>query len=114
LHPKISFTEYESNFGSIISIWFSVAVIDVHKLLKHILGIFIQICYKINYILKLRIFKIFKILTKVLNRFNNYSLKILIQMKKINCKILFKFISLNCFISINRNDNRLSQIQNYS
>jgi len=46
LHPKFSFIDFVSNIGSIISMWFSVAVIDMHKAIKKLIICFIYVSKK--------------------------------------------------------------------
>jgi hypothetical protein len=43
LNSKLSFFDYASNLGGIISMWFGLAVIDTHKLFKHFFFFFILI-----------------------------------------------------------------------
>jgi hypothetical protein len=98
LHPKHSFTNYASNIGSIISMWFSFAVIDVHKVIKKIITFFIYISRKINSKLNIENYlKYVSIIIEALVLFNKYFMKCLLKLKKVNWNLLSKMICLSCF-----------------
>jgi hypothetical protein len=98
---KLSLFNYASNLGGIISIWFGVAVIDLHQFVEKLLIIVVTIAFKIKSILNWRnIFQILviQIFIYLLVLINNYISILFLKMKKINWKLIFQTFSLICFI----------------
>ncbi len=99
LHPKLLFINYASNVGSIISMWFSFAVIDVHKAVKQLIICFIHVLKKINSILNIgKYFAYLSTILKALVFGINFLMQSLLKIKKINWKLLSKLICLSFFI----------------
>jgi hypothetical protein len=98
LNPKLSFFNYASNLGGIISMWFGVAVIDLHKLFKRLLFILIQITRNVKLIEYLRRYlKIFLAYNCIL-LFSSKFYSFLVKLRGINWKFLIKILCLICFI----------------
>jgi hypothetical protein len=89
LHPKLLFIDYASNMGSIMTVWFSVAVVDVHKAVKQTIVCIFHVFKIFNSILNVE--KYFAYLSTVLRLLvfaNNFLMQVLLKMKKINWKLL--------------------------
>jgi hypothetical protein len=85
LNPKLSFINYASNIGSIILMWFSFAVIDVHKAIKKIITFFIYVSRKIYSKLNIENYlKYVSIIIEALVVFNKYFIKFMLKLKKVN------------------------------
>jgi hypothetical protein len=101
LIPKNSIFIYASNLGGIISMWFGVAVIDLHHLMIQFLLIFDKININIRSILNaILIYKIPIIYQFIiaLRFINHYISLISFKIQKFKWRSLFKIICLICFV----------------
>jgi len=100
LIPKNSIFVYASNLGGIISMWFGVAVIDLHHLMIQFLLIFDKINTKIRLILNALVIYKIPIIYELIILFgfmNRYISLISSKIYKFNWRLLFKIICLICF-----------------
>jgi hypothetical protein len=98
LNSKLSFFNYASNLGGIISMWFGLAVIDTHKLFKHFFFILIRITRIFKFIEHFRgfltIFLAYNCILLFISKLHFF----LIKIRRIKWKFCVKFICLICFI----------------
>jgi hypothetical protein len=103
LSPKMTFINYASNLGAIISLWFGFAVIDFHNIFKILINYFIRIVQKMNLMfLLVRIDEIFQKYLK-LNLIvtfifiDDFFKSLLRKMDKINFKIFLQLVCITFF-----------------
>jgi hypothetical protein len=100
LISKFSLHNYASNIGGIISLWFGLAVVDLHKLIKQLMIVFRKFFRKIGTILTS-----IKIIRNLFNhrfifllvKINNFISILFIKAENFNWKLIFKMLCLLCF-----------------
>ncbi len=98
---RVSIFNYASNLGAIFSIWFGVAVVDLHKFFEQLMIIIYNLIIKLNSILEFQkllqitfIYRIINSLVKIIR----YISSLILKVKKLNFKLFFKIICLTCFV----------------
>jgi hypothetical protein len=96
--PKFSFIDYASNSGSVISIWFGVAVNDVYRIIKTFLKLKFYFVSKIGSILNLENISCFLMNDKCFSFITSFNIFISmfdLKIRKIEWRFLFKLVCLS-------------------
>jgi hypothetical protein len=104
LSPKMTFINYASNLGGIISLWLGFAIIDFHNIFKILINYLIRIVQKMNLMFLLvrideifqKFFKLHLIVTFIF--INDFFKSFLRKMDKINFKILLQLVCIIFFV----------------